>query len=388
MNLRCCNRLTWTIPVAAGLVSLFVAGSASACEALRPPLRDMAKQLAGLLEGRNEHTIAVGAFTGPVRRAASAGPGLKQILIEELEKITVEVKRKGERQKVKIRVESRAKFEVRGDYGDVEDTVREVLKLQLTATVLDTATRKRIVELEREIDDRAILAQVLGVTRPDFGGLITPKVESKRLKESMNNPRVDLRKGEARIKTDPKSKYGIEIYVKKGGDYVAREAHLGRKKAKEEECLAYVPLKKNEVFGVKLINDSDFDAAVELTLDGLSMFAFSENRNYRFVIVPKRSSLLVRGWHRTNKLSEEFVITNYAKSAVKELLADPDGIGTITATFGAAWHPKEEPPLDDSATPREIGRKDPIQVTWEAAVRVLGRVRDVISVRYQKASAN
>src|SRR5262249_33433083 len=142
---------------------------------------------------------------------------------------------------------------------------------------------------------------------------------------------------------------------------------------------------------VKLINNSDFDAAVELTLDGLNMFAFSKvppRDRYRFVVVPKHSSSLIPGWHRTNQVSDEFVITDYSKSAVAELLVSPDRIGTIRAVFGAAWHPTEESPEDDSAVFRlpgdAVGRRDPVEFKYKEVVRRLGRVRDVISVSYQK----
>ena len=50
-----------------------------------------------------------------------------------------------------------------------------------------------------------------------------------------------------------------------------------------------------------MINDSDTDAAVTLTIDGLNMFAFSENLDYRYVIVRRRVKVVIRGWHVTNQ---------------------------------------------------------------------------------------
>jgi hypothetical protein len=43
---------------------------------------------------------------------------------------------------------------------------------------------------------------------------------------------------------------------------------------------------------VNLINASERDAAVELTLDGLSRLAFRETKGYRPMMVPKKSSSL------------------------------------------------------------------------------------------------
>jgi hypothetical protein len=367
MNFTPCHRPAWKVLAAAVLLSLFVASPVGACEALRPSLRDMGAQVAKLLKGRNEDTIAVGAFTGPAHCPASAGPGLKRVLIEELEKLNIRVKRQ-------------AGLEIKGDYRDVLDKDSQVLALRLKAAVLERRSGDVIVELDRKIEDRDILAQVLGVTRPDLGDGRSPKAESAELKKRLDRPSVDLRS--ARIKADPKSKYALEIQVKQAGAYVPRPASA-------EEGLAFVPIKKSEAFAVKLINDSDYDAAVELTLDGLSMFAFSDNRGYRFVVVPKRSSSLIKGWHRTNQVSDEFLITDYSKSAAKELLANPDPIGTITATFSAAWDPKEKPPADEGSKFRDpfnpaVGRGEPVPTPYTEVVRQRGRVRDVISVRYKK----
>jgi hypothetical protein len=330
----------------------------------------MRSQLAKLLKGRNEDAIAVGAFTGPAHCPASAGPGIKQILIEELQRLNVQVKRQ-------------ANLEIKGDYRDVMDRNSEVLALRLKASVLDRSGDV-VVDLDRRIEDRDVLAQVLGITRPDLGGGRTPKQESADLKKRLDKPSVDI--FNARIQADRKSKYAIEIQVKESGAFMSRMPAA-------DEGLAFVPIKRGEVFAVKLINDSDFDAAVELTLDGLGMFAFSDNRSYRFVMVPKNSSSVIKGWHRTNAVSDEFLITDYPNSAVKELLANPDNIGTITATFSAAWPKGAKPPLDESSNFRDpfnpaIGRGQPVSAPFTEVVRERGRVRDVISVRYRKMIGN
>jgi hypothetical protein len=58
------------------LILLLVATRpAQALEPLRPSLAEMSKQIAKLLRGRNEDSIAVGAFTGPARVPSSAGRG-------------------------------------------------------------------------------------------------------------------------------------------------------------------------------------------------------------------------------------------------------------------------------------------------------------------------
>jgi hypothetical protein len=118
------------------------------------------------------------------------------------------------------------------------------------------------------------------------------------------------------------------------------------------------------------------------------MFAFSENK-YENIIVRAKSATLVKGWHRNNRESDEFQIGDYSKSPAKELLANPDHVGTITASFAAAWDPKGEKPADEGSKFRDpfnpaviIGKR--VKAEFVEVVRESGRIRDVISVRYKK----
>jgi hypothetical protein len=348
-----------------GLI-LGLAAPARANEALRPALAVMGKQIAQLLQGRGEDSIAVGAFTGASRLSASSGPGITKVLVEELEKLGVHVK-------------SRANLEVKGDYLDVLDRASQLLALRIKAQVLDR-DGEAVVVLDKKIEDPDVLAQVLGVNRPDLGGGVSPKRASEEVKKRIDNPSVDL--AGTKIRTGPTSPYAIEVLIKSAGRYEPR-------RPTGEDGRAFVAIQKGEVFAINLINDSDHDAAVELTLDGLSMFAFSSVKGYRHVVVPKKGNAAIKGWHRTNETSDEFVVTEYAGSAAAELLASPDGIGTITAAFAAAWDPKEGPPADEAAKFRDpfgpaIGRGGSVQTPYAEVVRERGRVRDVINVRYKK----
>ena len=360
------NRIT-SVLVSLPLILLLAASEATqAGEALRPSLADMSNEIAKLLRGRDEDTIAVGAFTGPSRVPSSSGPGIKKILIEELAK-------RG------VRVQNRAKLEIKGDYLDVIDKDSQLLALRLKASVLDRQGDV-VVVLDKKIDDRDVLAQVLAVTKVDLGEGVTPQKESQAIKQRLDNPVVAITG--TRIEADRNRPYAIEIQVKTRRGYLPRNP-VG------EEGLAFVPINRGEVFGVNLINDTDIDAAVELTLDGLSMFAFSPNRNFRHIIVPRRSSFLVKGWYRNNQFSEEFLITEYSRSAVAELLANPDQIGTITATFAAAWDPTEGPPADEATKFRDpfnpaVGRGRPVVTPFREVRKQFGRVRDVVNVRYKK----
>jgi len=341
--------------------------SAGAMEALRPSLKELSESVATLLQGQQEKAIAVGAFTGPARTPASSGPGIQKMLIEELEKL-------------KILVAQDAKLEIKGDYRSILDDKSQLIALRLQAQVLDDKGTA-VVTLTKKIDDRDLLAQVLGVTKPDLGSGLTPQKESELIRQRLEKPETNLHG--SRIQADSKSKYAIELLVQDGKrQYVPVSAS-------EVRGQAFIELKPGQVFGVRLLNDSEFDAAVELRIDGLSLFAFSEASGYQHVIVPKKSAALIKGWHRTNEVSDEFQIGDYSKSAVKELLASPDGIGTITASFAAAWDPKGEKPADEGSKFRDpfnpaVVRGKPVKAQFVEVVREFGRVRDVVAVRYNK----
>jgi hypothetical protein len=106
--------------------------------------------------------------------------------------------------------------------------------------------------------------------------------------------------------------------------------------------------------------------------------------------VGKKSSTLVTGWHVDNKESDEFLVTAYAKSAAGQLGSSAN-VGTITATFAAAWPRDGKPPADEPASPSErsksadaTGRGARHKKTWTEVQRRFGVTRDAVSVRYTK----
>src|SRR4051794_16341987 len=89
------------VPALAAL--LLRAPAASASDELRAGVADIAKSIKQLLDGKGEDSIVVGAFTGPANFPTSAGPGIQQVLAEELQKLGVTVKK-------------RARFGIKGEY--------------------------------------------------------------------------------------------------------------------------------------------------------------------------------------------------------------------------------------------------------------------------------
>ena len=138
--------------------------------------------------------------------------------------------------------------------------------------------------------------------------------------------------------------YGIEILVEEAGNLKPRRAHLARHNA-------LVQLGRDEIYAVRLINRSPYEAAVGLTIDGLSMFAFSENQTYEYMIVDPGAEPVITGWHITNERADAFKVTEYSRSAAARSFSSPGtSVGTITAIFRAAWPEGDSPPVDEPSS--------------------------------------
>jgi hypothetical protein len=343
-------------------------GVARAASDLNQEMAKVAEQIKLLLDEKGQDAIAVGEFRGPAKLASSAGPAITKALGDELKKCRVTVKR-------------RAELEVNGDYRDVEDEKTKLLAVQIKAHVVDRSGNEVVAFEPRGILNVATIAALIGttVTMPADA---TDAERDKKLSDAIDNPKVHL--ASTRIAASPDSPYAIEILVKSGADYRPRAA------TKDDDGFAFLRIHRNEIYALKLINDSPYDAAVSLTIDGLSVFAFSENTSYTHWIVASKKTLTVPGWHRTNKLSDSFQITEYAKSAVAEKLPSSASVGTITAGFSAAW-PKDSPPPDDEAPAKKgersgdaTGRGPAVETHFTEVVRDIGRLRAAVSVRYTK----
>lgn len=347
-------------------LSGFACRSARAAD-LNKELAEMAEKIKQLLDQKGLDAIAVGDFTAPAKLAASAGPMIAKTLSDELKTLGVSIKR-------------RAAVEVNGRYQDVDDKDSRLLAVRIKAHIVDDSGDEILTLEPRAVFNLTTIASLTGLTAsiPADG---TEKERNEALTEGLDKPDVHL--AGTRIAADGASPYAIEVQVKSGGDYRPRAA------SKDGDGFAFLKILRSEIYAIKLINDSPYDAAVTLTIDGLSVFAFSENKGYTHYIVPSKQTLTVPGWHRNNEVSDSFVVTEYAKSAAAEALANPATVGTITASFAAAW-PRDSAPPDD-----EVGRKGarsgdatgkgpPVDFKLVEVTREVGRLRASVSVRYNK----
>jgi hypothetical protein len=308
--------------------------------------------------------VAVGGFVARSHLESNASKAIQKMLSEQLVA-------------KKVEINARAAHEIQGNYQNFNDQKSGAVGVMVAARLVDGAGRTVVEFAPRGIFGDETVASLLGITI-DFPKTDRPDERGKAVRKQIENPDVHLEK--VRIKASPDSPYAVEIHVKRGREYNPQPATKtgGR---------AFVPIAADEVFAVLLVNDSEHEAAVSLSLDGLSMFAFSEN-DYSFVFVPKKSAVRIDGWHLSNQKSAEFKVREIPQGKDEAIkLKDRGDLGVITAVFSAAWERKEDQPKDEALLPRSatfVDKGDVIGRDFKEVRRFVGRVRSTVSVRYQK----
>ena len=347
---------------------------ATAADPLREAIVPAAKDCQRLLQGKKQRAVSLAAVVGPQTHPATSGPGIRLLLSQELDKLGITISTAAE---VRLRVSYRA---LQVPDAKNRKWLRLVVELRF---VLESAKGKVIDDFERQITDEEAVRQILGLTG-EHGrkhGLEGDRQTIVQYEE----PEVHL--DGTRVLAGRKSPFAMEIVV--AGTRIKpvnRDGH------------AFMRLRKDQTYAVRLINQSEHEMAVRLCIDGLSMFAFSDLKHDRgpnkgeprhtLVLVPARKSVLIPGWHRTNRVSDAFKVTEYARSGAARLARTDAAVGTITATFAAAW--EKTPPADEPPSPRgeegyATGFGAQVEARYKAVFRTVGCVRASISVRYTEA---
>ena len=377
----------------AGAIPFVAAATPARAESsLKVELATIADNVSKLLEVRGETTVAVGSFTGPPNFPTSTGPGIVQTLTDEFKKRNIEVK-----PRAAVGIEGKFHLaEVQPAVGDGDEAGNDdkLLAIRLSGSLVDSLgvviTDFNIDgaiergEFKADVPGGENVAETLGLPAqlPTNG---TPAERDAKIREALANPPSNIIGG-SRLAVSAESPYAIEVLV--GG--VPRPITL-------DDQLPFVKLEPNETYRIRLINNSDFDAAVRIQIDGLSTFAFTRLKQasgpqqgdpqFDVYIIPKKSSAVVTGWHRTNREVDSFLVTEYARSAAATL-NHKTNLGTITASFSAAWPLDGEPPPDERPTakgePNATGFGPPIRQETAVTQRNVGAVREVIAVRYAK----
>ncbi len=229
-------------------------------------------------------------------------------------------------------------------------------------------------EISAEITGQEAIPRLLGITS-NSGGEDSAHRDEKFQQDIDKDPCV-FKRFEIFAETD--SDYSIEVLVKQDDAYQAIEPSKQGRRGN-----AFAEISHGKVFAIRLNNYSTQEAAVNLTLDGISSFAFSDVRAETvYWLVPpakagKPGSTLIRGWDKNDEESFEFKSVGYPDSAAKRLNIEPnDAIGQICAQFSVA--------LPSTGAGRSAGIGDIIKDRKQSVPRDIGNLQTTIHVRYER----
>ena len=376
-----------------GVISWTLTSTAHANQ-LAAQLAKVAATIKQIAESQRVDSVAIGRFTGPPTFPTSAGTGLTVMFKDELERVGLTVKR-------------RASIGIKGEYFIESDAVGEShdqpLAIRIEIELVDQFG-KVLTNLDFQGDlgddhssDAIAFAKGKAHTQitdtDDMLAMIGPNVDlppdtnlKKRdeiLRQSLQKPNTLIRGNQ--VLAGPNSPYAIEVLTRKGTDFQPIAPT-------NDDGLAFVGLAKGDIYAIRVTNRSPLDAAVRITIDGLNMFAFADNRDFKFMIIPAGKSTLIKGWYRTSSTADSFKVGTLAESAIKELGENFDEVGTITVAFSAAW-PENSPPPEDEASAKLLatrgeklatGRGPSTESLTQLVTRHIGVPRAVISVRYSQ----
>ncbi|WP_165227104.1 hypothetical protein [Aquisphaera insulae] len=346
---------------------------------LSSKLEKMLDGLRPIFEDEHETSVTVGDVTADPTLVASGGPAIANAMIDAFGKLGLKVSRK-------------ARLAIEGRYRLSEEPASKLRSLRIDLKLTDRVAGRTLTDVFINVVDAATIVRLAGGTG-DISG--TRREQSEKVEKALKDPttRIESDPGSqvarTRISAGPGSPYAIEVLVKAAAkDYRPRAVELN-------EDQAFVGFRPGEVYAIRLINDSDSAAGVDLAIDGLSIFAFSDatsDRSNRLVLGPKSRGDII-GWYRNGGPggSSEFLVSRAAEAAAaKEVPTSSARIGMITATFAAAWPSSQPPPTgEEQDTGRgELGtalgaRTDQ---SFTPVNFQIGKPKAAITVRYDRPS--
>lgn len=320
-------------------------------------------------QNNNSAQIAVGTFVGPGPQSSNAGVRIVVGLRAHLKK--------------SMRVGDSGAYSITGEFrGQKLDgkfvTIIEAAIKDSLGTQLHRLRKKIITDEEEGV-------AFFGPTTLDLtettGSVLASTGEKKTdaIVDSIVNPKVNLDNNI--IRPSPSSPYGVELLLRTADGYESM-------KMESDGRIAKVGLGEKQIYAVRLHNDSRQPIGVKLTIDGINVFAMSENPLYRgkditMAMCPCSSSR-IKGWYLNDRTSAEFEVAKFGETAAANFGAF-EKMGTITARFFSAKANSKLncPPCDKSRSlGTKLGRKT--DMNYGRLNVSFGNMLGSVSVRYVK----
>jgi hypothetical protein len=332
-------------------------------DSIQEAANSLARQVKEKLGGEGVKTIAVGKITPPSRKNSfGIGAGLQLSLSEALRKHGFEIN--NEEYDVELKGST---FEADLEQGGGREPL-PVVRIRLQG-----ATTRG--------DPRGTFEHVIhGVEAvPNHGGLTIAvpqdaddNLRSELILAARSQPQVTVQQAE--VKPGAESQFAVQLLA------VGPENQLRPILPNSVEGRAFALVPPGAEYVVRLVNHSDSEVAVSLTIDGLNVFQFSRIQPPpRYWLVPARGTLDVRGWFETEQNVKAFrQVDDFLKTARAGVdLSESEDVGLIHAAFCPA-----------SATPFKgtrgtaLGRD--VKINARVEPRYIGKPIAHISVFYER----
>lgn len=337
----------------------------------------MGQKLCRYLDSRGYAEISIREFSGPPELQTSAGPGLVQ-------RFTTVFRKHG------VTVVDSAAIILTGEYILVQ-SIEDKVTVRILGTLMDRTgdvltdftladadiPGQKTAHIQSDVNHAEDVVTLLGVTT-DLYPEDSVADRNRDLRKRIEQPRVHISGN--RCSASSRSPYHMELMIGQSSLPL-----------REQQGKAIVDLQRADIYNVRLHNDSEYDAAVKLCIDGLNVFTFSELKDatgqpkYSVYVIPAGRMIELKGWHRTNDRVDQFQVMKYGDSAAATLRHTQD-LGTITASFFAAWPKGGTPPHDEDFVSKGDGNATgfgpPVRQTAKEVQREIGRLRSSVSIRY------
>lgn len=359
-----------TVTLLAAAAAVAALARPAAADGIDEELGEAAKQVKQFLAGRGATEVHIGSIRSKSEEAISHGPGLGRRLAARLAAVGV-------------RVTPDARYGVTGEYAQKDDTQLKRVMVLLDLSVVDRQRNNaRLATFPRGMYGEEALIELLAPAAVAFAPGLTPEQREAHLVKTID----DLRDRPTAVidgtvmYPDAAKTYGVEVAVR-GAPRPPRYA--------DGDFL--VDLKKDDVFTVRLRNNTKLEASATVLIDGLDTFSFGafekSEKKPRWIVFPGTTTE-VAGWPMGSGKSLEFLVTKYADSAAAKLGGDEAKSGVLTVQFATSWPQGAEPPDEEKGARAALlgvgfGRER------DAPLRILeprkyGQTRAAVSVRYAK----
>jgi hypothetical protein len=328
-------------------------------------VRDAAEEIVKITK---DESISIGQFTPTLLPDSNSGPAIGELLKKAIETLKPGIIRR------------EAAFEVKGDYELTENPEAKKLKaISITFRIISRANRERkTLELTRHVDDNTSIGRLLNV-----GGHVPEKgdreTRNKTLEKLSNKPQAFIDPAHpSLVSSSSNCPFAVEIMAARGSESPGpRTAKL------DENGLAFVMVERGEVYEINIHNKSSEETAVQIFIDGLSVFQFSEDRFTHFIVAPGEQAIV--GWHKSfkDKRFDSFLVMEYGKGASSQAGIPSTGpIGVIQVQFSKCH--ELLPGGRKRSTANETGFGPPRTVEQVKVEREISPPSDFVTVRYTR----